>query len=124
MNKNELSRGVDEYIGKTLERLGGEISLLQEWFRKDYPESRLDVKLNMDIVKKKLDIALEVLTGKELANNQKKFQFQMQVQEKQFLDPILMSKFLKGFNEHCRKGIANAINLHYAQEQADKGLLT
>lgn len=120
---NSIAKGIDEYIGKTLERLGNEISLLQEWFKKDYPESRLEVKLNMDVVKKRLDIAVEVLTGKEMSPDRKSFQLQMQIQEKQFLDPILMSKFLKGFNEHTRKGLSNAINLHYNQEKAKQGLL-
>lgn len=104
------------------EGLEHEVSLLKEWFDRDYPESELRVHCDFNGVLFSLSIVVEVLMGDEVSSNRLFFKSQpIRLTEKDLKNPGFMSAFMKYFNEGFRKQISGAFNRHYAvQKERDE----
>ena len=103
------------------ERLQHEVSLLREWFKRDYPESDLRVNCDFNGVLFCLSIQVEVLMGDEVAKNRLFFKSKpIRLVEKQIRNEGFMEAFFRYFNEGMRKQIQSAFNKHYAiQKEKD-----
>ena len=101
------------------ERLAYETQLLEEWFKKDYPESTIRVKADMNGVLFCLSIIVEVLMGEEVAKDRLFFKSApIRLQEKDLRNEGFMNAFFSYFNEGMRKQIQTAFNHHYNIQKA------
>lgn len=97
------------------ERLQHEVSLLEEWFKKDYPESTLRVLTDFNGVLFSMSIVVEVLMGSEVAKDRLFFKSHpIRLVEKDIRNKGFMEAFFRYFNEGYRKQISGAFNRHYA----------
>lgn len=104
------------------ERLAYETNLLEEWFKKDYPESTLRVKAELNGVLFTLSIHVELLMGEEVAKDRLFFKSApIRLQEKEIRNEAFMHSFFDYFNEGMRKQIQTAFNHHYnVQKQKEE----
>lgn len=105
------------------ERLQYEVSLLREWFKRDYPESDLRVNCDFNGVLFSLNIQISVLMGEEVASDRLLFKSQpIRLVEKDLRNHSFMDAFFKEFNKQIRMQIQTAFNAHYQREQQKIGL--
>ncbi len=110
-------------ISSIAERLQHEVSLLREWFKKDYPESELRVNCDFNGVLFVLKISIEVLVGQEISSDRAFFKSELRLQEKDLRNRDLVNGFMAEFNTQVRKQIEGSFNRWY-HEQAARGNLT
>lgn len=113
----EVSSYQMSYTTKWMDALKEEITLLQTWFRREYPESTLRVEMDLNKITMELSLKIRVLMGKEIADNQGFFESDIRIPEKKFWNEGFMSPFIKMFNEQLRKNISISVNNHYANEK-------
>jgi hypothetical protein len=117
MNKQEILDFHGQYLDGTLKELHNEVGLLKAWFQKDFPESRLDVVVDVDNVKRSFAITTRVLMGSEMVSNRGYFQNHLVLREKDIINPSFMKSFYKHFNDEYRRQISDAINKHLHVER-------
>ncbi len=110
-------------IAPIAERLQHEVSLLREWFKKDYPESDLRVDCDFNGVLFVLKIDISVLMGEEVADNRALLKSTLRLQERDLRNPDLMNGFFNEFNKQVRLQIQSGFNKHYYTEQSKLGLV-
>lgn len=108
------SRQMDD----VLKRLHYEVGLLKEWFKRDFPESRLEVLVEANNITKDFTIKTKVLMGEEMVNNRGFFSNVLALKEKDLINPSFMGAFFDAFGNEYRKQISTAINTHYRNEKA------
>lgn len=105
-------------IAPIAERLQHEVSLLREWFKKDYSESDLRVDADFNGVLFVLKIDISVLMGAEVAENRALLKSTIRLQERDLRNPDLMEGFFREFNKQVRLQIQNGFNKHYLEQQS------
>lgn len=103
-----------DYVLKSLHH---EIGLLKEWFKKDFPESRIECIVDANNILMIVTITVKVLMGKEMAGNRGHFQNKIVLKEEEVFDKSFMGKFFDMFGNAYRIEIARAINAHYQVEK-------
>lgn len=105
-------------MSEIAERLQHEVSLLREWFKRDYSESDLRVDCDFNGVLFSLSIQVTVLMGTEVAKNRLLFKSSpIRLVEKELRNRSFMNQFYKAFQENLRKQIQSAFNRHYEIEK-------
>lgn len=95
-------------------RLQHEVSLLREWFKRDYSESDLRVNCDFNGVLFSLSIEVTVLMGSEVAKDRLLFKSNpIRLVEKDLRNSSFMDQFYRAFQENLRKQISGAFNRHY-----------
>lgn len=105
------------YVNRTMDGLFNEVSLLREWFKREYPECELRIHVDLNKITLLLSIDIRVLTSKEVTDNQGFFECPIKISEKQFMNDRFMTSFLRSFNNELRKNISRAINNHLLMER-------
>ena len=119
MTDNIAGEWFSKRIDHVLKQLHHEVGLLREWFKRDFPESRLEVLVDVDNITHTFTIVTKVLTGLEMTSvNRGQFQNKLVLYEKDLIKPGFMEAFFAQFNNEYRKQIAGAINNHYLQEKS------
>lgn len=109
-------------IDGVLKRLHHEVGLLREWFKKDFPESRLEVMVDVDNITHTFTVITKVLTGTEMTPvNRGHFVNKLVLYEKDLIKPGFMEAFFGQFNFEYRRTIAGAINSFYHKERESNG---
>lgn len=114
---------IQEFFQKTfdniLKELHEEIGRLKTWMKQDFPESRLDVGVHVDNIRRTLTVTTRVLMGEEMVANRGFFENKLVLPEKRLINPSFMQAFFGEFNNEYRKQIANSINAHYNRFKSD-----
>lgn len=111
-------KDINDSIDRNMARLKDEVDALQAWFKKDFPECQMTINVNLDAIKKELQIICTTMTATEMADNRGLFKNMIRIRERDLIDPMFMGAFLKAFNMQYRKEISRVINNHYALEKA------
>ena len=109
------------YVNRIMDGLFNEVSLLREWFKKEFPECDLRVHVDLNKITLLLSINIRVMTSKEVTDNQGFFECPIKISEKQFMNDRFMTPFLRSFNNELRKNISRAINNHILMERMKDG---
>ena len=109
------------YVNRIMDGLFNEVSLLREWFKKEFPECDLRVHVDLNKITLLLSINIRVMTSKEVTDNQGFFECPIKISEKQFMNDRFMTPFLRSFNNELRKNISRAINNHIIMERMKDG---
>ena len=105
------------YVNRIMDGLFNEVSLLREWFKKEFPECDLRVHVDLNKITLLLSINIRVMTSKDVTDNQGFFECPIKISEKQFMNDRFMTPFLRSFNNELRKNISRAINNHLLMER-------
>lgn len=106
-------------IDWALKQLHHEVGLLRDWFKRDFPESRLEVFVDVDNITHTFIVTTKVLTGIEMTPvNRGHFMNKLVLQEKDLIRPGFMEAFFEQFGTKYREQIASAINAHYNREKS------
>lgn len=105
------------YVNRIMDGLFNEVSLLREWFKKEFPECDLRVHVDLNKITLLLSINIRVMTSKDVTDNQGFFECPIKISEKQFMNDRFMTPFLRSFNDQLRKNISRAINNHVLMER-------
>ena len=105
------------YVNRIMDGLFNEVSLLREWFKKEFPECDLRVHVDLNKITLLLSINIRVMTSKDVTDNQGFFECPIKISEKQFMNDRFMTPFLRSFNDQLRKNISRAINNHLLMER-------
>lgn len=116
-----LSIEKQAYVNRTMDGLFNEVSLLREWFKKEYPECELRIHVDLNKITLLLSIDIRVLTSKEVTDNQGFFECPIRISEKQFMNDRFMTPFLRSFNNELRKNISQSVNNHLIMERLKNG---
>lgn len=112
-NQDALYEVVPTMIG-----LQHEVNLLEEWFKKDYPESKLRVSCDFNSILFVLKVQIELLMGEEVAKNRLHYKPRpIVISERELKDERLMFAFVKEFNKNVRGQIQQVFNTHYLREK-------
>lgn len=107
-----------------LRRLHEEVGLLRDWFKRDFPESRLEVMVDVDNIRHRFVIVTKVLTGTEMTPvNRGHFVNQLVLEEKDLLRPGFMEAFFDRMAFEYRIQLASAINAHYRREKQENAVV-
>lgn len=107
-----------KHIDAVLKRLHFEVGLLREWFKRDFPESRLEVLVDVDNITHSFTVVTKVLTGTEMTPvNRGHFVNKLVLEEKDLIRPGFMEAFFDRFGNEYRKQISAAVNAFYHREQ-------
>lgn len=109
------------YVNRTMDGLFNEVSLLREWFKKEFPECDLRIHVDLNKITLLLSIDVRVMTSKEVTDNQGFFECPIRISEKQFMNDRFMTPFLKSFNNELRKNISQSVNNHLIMERIKNG---
>lgn len=105
------------YVNRTMDGLLNEVSLLREWFKKEFPECELRIHVDLNKITLLLSIDVRVMTSKEVTDNQGFFECPIRISEKQFMNDRFMTPFLRSFNDELRKNISQSVNNHLIMER-------
>ena len=105
------------YVNRIMDGLFNEVSLLREWFKKEFPECDLRIHVDLNKITLLLSINIRVMTSKDVTDNQGFFECPIKISEKQFMNDRFMTPFLRSFNNELRKNISRAINNHLLMER-------
>ena len=105
------------YVNRTMDGLFNEVSLLREWFKKEFPECDLRIHVDLNKITLLLSIDVRVMTSKAVTDNQGFFECPIRISEKQFMNDRFMTPFLKSFNNELRKNISQSVNNHLIMER-------
>lgn len=108
---------LEEFDIKQFEEISGLYGELFDWFDEQYPESSIRLDVDNDKRLGTLNYKLTVLTGKEMADNQRSFYNTIVMTKKNFLDPTWMAKFKSMLVPTYKKYISQEINKHYHVEK-------
>lgn len=115
------------YVNRTMDGLFNEVSLLREWFKKEFSECDLRIHVDLNKITLLLSIDVRVMTSKEVTEldkrgkprevNQGFFECPIRISEKQFMNDRFMTPFLRSFNDELRKNISQSVNNHLIMER-------
>lgn len=105
------------YVNRTMDGIFNEVSLLREWFKKEFPECDLRIHVDLNNITLLLSIDVRVMTSKEVTDNQGFFECPIRISEKQFMNDRFMTPFLRSFNDELRKNISQSVNNHLIMER-------
>lgn len=112
-----LSDKQQRHVDNTMRNLMEEISLLETWFKSEYPEYRLMVEANLDKIYMTFSITFRITTGREVSSNMGVFESKPTILERQFMDGSFMRQFLKAINTELRSQIVKSLNEYYTKEK-------
>lgn len=113
-----LSDKQQRYVDNTMRNLMEEISLLEAWFKLEYPEYRMTVEANLDKIRLTFSLTFRISTGREVSSNMGFFESKPVIHERQFMDGGFMRQFLKAINTELRSQIVRSMNEYYEKEKA------
>lgn len=105
------------YVNRTMDGLFNEVSLLREWFKREFPECDLRIHVDLNKITLLLSIDIRVMTSKLVSDNQGFFECPIRISEKQFMNDRFMTPFLRSFNDELRKNISQSVNNHLIMER-------
>lgn len=105
------------YVNRTMDGIFNEVSLLREWFKKEFPECDLRIHVDLNKITLLLSIDVRVMTSRAVTDNQGFFECPIRISEKQFMNDRFMTPFLRSFNDELRKNISQSVNNHLIMER-------
>lgn len=115
---HHLTDKQQKHVDNTMRDLMEEISLLEIWFKQEYPEYRLTVEANLNKINMTFSLTFRVSTGREVSSNMGVYESKPVISERQFMDPRFMRDFSKAINSVLRTQIVKSMNDYYAKEKA------
>ena len=116
-HKDAVQDFYSKHFDTILKELDHEISLLKEWFTRDFPEATLRVFVDVDNIKRSFTLTTEVLSGREMAANLRALKNRVVFEEKDIIKPGFMKAFISHMQYPYRQEITRALNSHYHQER-------